>query len=477
MKLTLPKAFVSSLALIILATWLRVTHLTTHQVFFFDAAHDVLVAQENVPLLGIESSIPRFRQGPVTIWWQMLWLGISGNSLFVLGLSFALLQVVAIIWWRELILTQSGRKTADLTTLLIATSPFAIAQARMPYHTSPIPFALTAYLASLLKLKNTTPNDLFWQNLAWAFLFQFELTNAPLFLLIPFVWWQRLDRKRFPNLSEVSFATAGLTVGLLPQILYDLQHNFAQIGVFIGWVGYRIAAFLWPSSSHSFGLQRLIDTASVSERYVTRIFSFEWSWFTVLPLLVIFLGLWQWWKARHTKSATSLTSLSFFSVGLLSLAYIVHGSPSEAYFPPFMFLLPFLVSQVVMQLKPKVLQVLGILLFAGVAYSNVVLVAANNWFVSSFHDFSYGPSIAEQRQVIAYISSQTPTAHFNTTDPSGKFANYFDAYRFWANKVSLSVSTDGTIFFIESKDSPLNSYPNMKKIPFTTIDLYEPNAQ
>ncbi|MBD3279894.1 MAG: hypothetical protein GF390_04285, partial [Candidatus Pacebacteria bacterium] len=118
-----------------LATWLRVYQLPAKAILFGDSARDILAAIQAVnnhqlPLLGIPSSVPRFRQGPISIWLAMAWYIFFDLNLLVLFLIAALIGIITIIITAEFCLRYFNKKTAILVSLLIATSPLAISHSR-----------------------------------------------------------------------------------------------------------------------------------------------------------------------------------------------------------------------------------------------------------------------------------------------------------------------------------------------------------
>jgi hypothetical protein len=61
------------LGIVSLGIFLRVWKLQETMIFFSDAGRDMIVSLDmaqhgKIPLLGIPSSVPQFRQGPVFIW-------------------------------------------------------------------------------------------------------------------------------------------------------------------------------------------------------------------------------------------------------------------------------------------------------------------------------------------------------------------------------------------------------------------------
>ena len=181
--------------IVILATLLRTWDLRTDMIFFGDAAHDLNVAVTSVqsfqlPLLGIASSVPRFHQGPLTIWMEMIVYFIFGHQLLAFGFFFALLSVLAVIFLFELLTVFADKKTAVISAFLLSIFPLAVANGRTPYHTTPIPLFLVFYFFGLMQLWRSRKYGIFWAVLSFCLLFQFELATLPLSLLIFYTLWR-----------------------------------------------------------------------------------------------------------------------------------------------------------------------------------------------------------------------------------------------------------------------------------------------
>src|SRR5688500_15751918 len=107
--------FISLVAIVILAAWLRTTQLNELGILCGDAAHDLWSAQQAVenkqlPLLGIESSLPRFRQGPVTVWLNMILFAAFGYSLLPYALVYSFTSVMAVVALFFLVKQELGTK-------------------------------------------------------------------------------------------------------------------------------------------------------------------------------------------------------------------------------------------------------------------------------------------------------------------------------------------------------------------------------
>ncbi len=109
------------------------------QGWFYLSARDLLVGKE-FPLVGIPSSHPWLHQG--AYWTYLLAIALSIGRFHpvaggYMGILFGVLGVSAIYLVTKTFFT---KRTAFIATSLYAVSPLVVAHARMPYHTTPIPF-------------------------------------------------------------------------------------------------------------------------------------------------------------------------------------------------------------------------------------------------------------------------------------------------------------------------------------------------
>lgn len=459
---------------IALATWLRVFDLQTKAIFFGDAGRDLLVASQSItdrqlPLLGIPSSVPRFRQGPLTIWLEMLLFIGAGYQLLPYSLVFALLSIMAVIGLYELTTVYLSRKQGIVAAALLAASPLAVAHGRMVYHITPIPLMLLIFFWSLLRLWHHKPYSWFWASFSWCLLFQFELAVLPLVLLIPYCLW----RQRQPlTKTGVAQLAAGFLIGLLPQIVYDLTHQFAQLGGFVVWVAYRIASAVSIVGEHAVGPSSLSTTLHQFTVYGTRIVSVDQPLVAVLAIFVLALSAWFSWRLWRQRRLPVLMELAWIGTGLLVAAFSIHSSPSEAYFPVFLILVPLLISYGLCQLTQpwQRLSFVGVAAWCGLM---VVSINQHQWFLGSQTSFSYGPSVAEQRQVVeAARHLSHDDFQFTTMQSAGAFPSYFDNLRWLSLEVGVRENPNGSLIFVEPKDSVLTNYPTATKVTFPTQDVY-----
>ncbi len=469
--------------IVILATMLRTWNLNTHMIFFGDAARDLFVAANSVknhqlPLLGIPSSVPRFHQGPLTIWMEMVVYVVFGRNLLGFGMFFAVLSVLAVIFLYELLVVFVDRKTALISAFLLSVFPLAVANGRTPYHTTPIPLFLVGYFFGLMQLWQNKKWGVFWAVLSFCLLFQFELATLPFILLIFYVFY-RQKKFHVKHIKSVALQTVtAVIVGLWPQILYDLTHRFTHLGGFAIWVGYRIVSFFGFKHDHVFSISQFSQVLASFQTYLTRTWSGENSVvsFICLCICISATGMILRQLYQHQK-VSPVIELATLGLLIQSAAYLVHGGPSEAYFPPFFILTAIVMGYGLRQLwnlrkwMPPV--VLGGLAIYGIFTTAQIL--QHHFFVDVRFPFNYGYGVSEQRQVVTTILEKThENVSLKTLEPAGKFPTYFDNLRwFMAEKDIQENSNQGEPVFVEQKTA--ESFPkivNYRKIPFPSVDLY-----
>lgn len=458
----------------LVATIIRTWDLSNTAIFFDDAGHDLLIAgqsleEKSLPLLGIASSVPRFKQGPITIWYEMFLIKVFGENLTLIALGFVALSLISLVLVYEFCDRYLSKRISMIATYLMALSPFAIAQARMPYHTNPIPLATVLFLFSLVRLYQKKQHSLFWAVLAWAFLFQFELAVFPTLLVIPWVLY-RTKQLGF-SWAKIRQVVFGIFIGLLPQIIYDLTHRFSQLGLFIVWVGYRLVSLF--GGEHSFSGDKVVGTLTSFAKYGGRIFSTDNLLIGLIALCLIIYAVVVLVKQFKKKKIEPAMEVILVFGSVLCLGYFLHGSPSEAYFPPLIVVLPLLVSFILNHIfKNKSAFLTAVLLVWGLI--NIRSVFAHRLFVSNSQSFSYGCSIKNQRQMVDFITNQSHgDFKFDTTRDMRKFAATFDNLRWLAKENSASENSQSKkVFYIEGNNSPLLLETEIKVRHFGCSDIY-----
>ena len=389
----------------ILAAVLRIWRLAELMPFIGDFGHDYLAARDllttgKIPLLGIASSVPWLYQGSLWIYLTALALSLSNFHPAAPAVLASILSLITLWAIVELAWKYWGKLAAIASGLIFTTSPLAVLHARTPWHTSPIPLAAIGYFYFLLKRSS------FWSAFFFSVLFQFELSNAPLVLLLLFT---RINK----------YSLIGLLIPVMPKIIYDLTHNFSQLGGFILWLGYRIVAFFGYRQIHTVSLHRLVTTSQIIFDYLQKFFSPGLGLPAAIILLFILFTL--------TQARKQSEYLIGFWILIIGISYYVHGTPSEAYFPVLFPVLALILGW-------------GISRFPAALALIIILAIFNTKFLFSHRFGNTGLSLADRLTVVDQILVHTGGQPFKLigTGPGSEHQTFLDNYRYllwWRAKV------------------------------------------
>jgi GT2 family glycosyltransferase len=452
---------------LVLASWLRFFRLTDWMIFIGDQGHDYLSARDlilsgKLPLVGIDSSVPWLKQGPIFVWLTALCLKLGRFQPVAPAFLTAFLGVFTVYLIYELTQKWFSKSTAQLSALIMAVSPLVIAHDRMPYHTSPIPFFACLYLLSLIKLEQKKMS-LFWPVLVFSLLFQFELTTAPMFILIPLVyWWQ----KRRPKRKDLGKGLLGLVLPFLPKLVYDLHHGFTQTLGFAAWLGYRFLSFFGYSGRHTISLASLRTVTLTIIEFWTKFVSWNHSslaWILGLMVLAVLA-----FKLKF------LPRLLLASLVLNLAAFYLHQAPSEAYFPVLFPVWTILLAWAFQALATRLrLSRLALVLVIGLLVVNLYFL-----LTSQLGSLNYGPNLSKRLAVVDLIIKQTQNQDFKLKNPPepGLPAAYLDNYRYllWyrhhpeSTQANLTYSIDDqpSPEFIQPANTTVYHFPNQKLIRY-----------
>jgi 4-amino-4-deoxy-L-arabinose transferase-like glycosyltransferase len=299
-----------------------------------DFAQAMLMATgKSFPLLGIPSSVPRFSQGPLNVWFDAIVFRLGGFSEVSPAIVAGILTAAVVVCLYFFLKEKMKKNLAFVAGLMLALSPSAISQSRMPFYLFAIPGFTLLFLWALTHLKQH--KSVFLVVLTFCLLFQWELATIP-FVAVLMLAFYRNRIRIFKNIKPILLA---LVLGLLPQIVFDLTHRCAQLCTFVVWMGYRTVAVSGIDGRHGFVLFSLSFWQQVLVQFENLI------GLNIVGVLIVFSILIADFIYRvKTKNLPTLYVYSIFSTLFLFVGLIVHGDPSEAYFPPFLILLPILVS-------------------------------------------------------------------------------------------------------------------------------------
>src|SRR3989344_131316 len=239
--------------LILLSSFLRFYRLDELMPFigdqglFYLPARDILI-EGVIPLVGPETSHIWIHHGAhwTYVLAVILWF-FNFNPVppayFIAGLG------VATVWLLYKTVAEIfSKRIALITAFFYATSPLVVLNARMPYHTSPIPFLTILLILAICRWLNGNVYYFPLITFLVGVLYNHEITTFVLFIPIIVIlfygfikkkpWTKKLIDKKIIFYSLVS-----LLVPMTPFILYDLNNGYKQTFGFIVWVLYRIFKF------------------------------------------------------------------------------------------------------------------------------------------------------------------------------------------------------------------------------------------
>lgn len=387
-----------------IAVTIRFYHIQTEIIFIGDQGRDFLVSsdmihQHSIPLLGIPSSLPRFRQGPLYIYFTTIALLLGREQVLAAGVMATLFGLAAIVALYLLLDHYATKKIAIIATTLFAFTPMAILQSRMPFVINMVPFFVILYLWQLLRMSEGKRYAVFLTAFLFGCVFQGELATFPLFLFIPYIYLQKHLSVKKTILPLVS----GLVLGLLPEIIYDITHGFSQLGAFLIWVVYRIVAAVIPvthttlvSTSLPSAINMILHTMANIFAEGSVSFAVE-AWILLVILLLVF-------SLRHWKHYPLVLQLSIGGTALLLASFVIHRAPSEAYFPAFLPLACVMLIVAIDRLPKRLQMLVFACMFISLTFSTSTLIREHFLLVmpqdTEGQGRRFGPSLLLQEQVL-----------------------------------------------------------------------------
>lgn len=436
----------------VLALWLRFWRLPELMPWLGDQGRDFLAALEalqtaKLPLLGIESSVPRFAQGPLYVWGIIGLLMVGLKDPIWAGLAAAFTGLASVVATYFLVYHFFYKKVAIVSMLILATSPLVVAQARLAFMTNPIPLVSVFYLFNLLRPYQNYKN-LFWLGFSFALLFQFELAVLPLGLLIVwYVWYYREKIKK--RAAAVALILGAFLLGMLPQVVFDITHKFRQLSLFMVWVVYRIAAFGGWDSEHAVSVDKLQIYLGRLWLYLGRYFIWGRPGLSLFYFILLLAGLTVTFKFLRQKKLVFGVKVAWLWISILILAFMVHSAPSEAYFPVLFVPLAILLSWSANNLPSKIRPGLYLCLVIAAVYNSWFLLTRDFLMttpanVAKGYQFPYGTPLATQKKLVKEINQSSSGPVRIIYQGEGKDVPHFlDGYYYLALMEKVNLSDDG----------------------------------
>lgn len=416
-----------------LALFLRVWNIQ-HIQFIGDVGRDYLEAvnilrMKAFPIMGIPSSIPRFLQGPFNVWFDALSFALGGVNPYSPVLFSAVLTTTGVLLLMRFASQQYGIHAGFIVGLLTASMISGVLQSRMPFYLFAIPLFLTLHMQYIIK-KQTTWKTIFLTTLTYWLVFQWEMALLP--ILIPL--FVVVARSNIHWKNKVSAFISASAIGLLPQILFDLMHKCAQLCGLSTWAMYRVVAFSGFDGKHGVATLSFPEVLNNISLQLHRIIGLDvWSGGALIILMICS-------AFALKKKFDALAFFSLFSSICVLGAIIVHGSPSEAYFPPFLVFLPLLIAFLVSRFHVRVQKYMVVCaFFVALIYSTTLLS----------HQFYAKPirNMMDAAQWIAQDAQGKPVNLRSYDEPAGQ-RTYLDHLMFIIQIYGGTIAQNGAPYIV-----------------------------
>ncbi len=459
-----------------LSGFLNLYKINSLMMFIGDFGRDYLAARDmlltgNIPLVGIPSSVVWLHQGPLSIYFITLSLFVGRFHPVAPAVFYGVVGTASTYLVYRVGAEYLNTKVGLLSALLYATSPLIVISARMPYHTSSIPFFACLFFLLLYKVLQGKTNFIFLMFFMLGLLFQLELSNGVLFFLLALVII--LFRKRFKR-SEVARGALGFSLGILPFILYDLTHGFKQTVGFALWVANRIRLFFGLTvSGQSTTIHAPGALQTIAEQVVRVVFpSFPFLVLLLLGILLIVL-LKQRKKTLNRNKVLPLTLILLWI--LVSLfGFFIHAAPGTAYFPlvfpPIVILIGYMFYKLMEKIK------VSLLLFAIIVIINVAFILRHSYFLETQYangatvpgwSYGLGPALSEQLKLTDFIVSDAKNRSVQLKGGGflSKFQSSIDNYKYLALWKGIIISDKAPIIYTIYVDK--REIPKKEKVVFS----------
>ncbi len=432
------------IVLVLWSLFLRVADLQ-HLNLIGDQGRDYLQAMnllngKTFPLLGIPSSIPRFAQGPFNVWFDAISFWFGGVHPYSPVFFAAVLTTLGVLLLYWLVEKHYGKTIAFAVSVIGAVAPGAVLQSRMPFYLFAVPLFLMIFFKQLVSIQKTKAVSIFWATLSYWLLFQWELATIPFIIVLPLAYlYKKVKLKTwiFPTI-------VGTIIGTLPQLVYDISHSCAQLCGLGLWAGYRIVAISGFDGKHGISLSGVLTIFSNIGLQFEKLFGLHTLGAISIFMLIIFSCLYQiilWKQKQHDEVCMYAVVCSV----IVLIGIFIHGSPSEAYVPPFLVFIPLLVAKLlsVIPTKPRTYFAILCLIYAvSTSYSLV----SNHFFAREI-----GLQMNASRWIVS--NARGTGIDLKSYDTSSKTPTYLDNYRFLLSIFGGKLDPQGTQYVISQEES------------------------
>lgn len=221
------------LLILLLALFLRIYRLDELTTFGGDQGQDFLVVKDMVinhkwTLLGIQTSIGTFYQGPVYLYmlypfFVLFGLKPTAGAYVAVCMSMASIILVYLICKKYF-----SKNVAIFSTLLFAVSPELIVYGNTPLYQNFLPFFILLSIWIFLDKRDKNIYSL-WLGIVLGVGIELHLLNISLALAYLLYYALFANKK----IVKILGAGLGIIIGISPTIIFELRHQFLNINLFL----------------------------------------------------------------------------------------------------------------------------------------------------------------------------------------------------------------------------------------------------
>lgn len=403
--------------------------------WFYLSARDMLLTG-TIPLVGIESSRVWLHQG--ALWTYMIapWLWIFQFHPVSVAYLSGLIGVITVYALYKVGSALFSRRIGFIAALFCAVSPFAVMNARAPYHTNPIPLTVIAFIFTLYKWISGRivyfPISIFLLGILYNLeLATFVFVGALLFILLyglvrKRTWAMDIFTPRIMILSVIAFA-----LSMLPMLIYDMFHGYPQTIGFLKWFGYKILVTIGIIDGAETGTNTIVQMLQfMGESYKNTFLAF--SGLSALTLFTVSLGLFVY-KMKKTQALNSQRK-NIYLIGIINIVGIAglfaSGTPSGAYLPmllPGIFLITAFAFDILFEKKRT--GVLAGMILGSIVFANIYYMLTYNFYHAGLVDhLSYGKIKDISHQIVEQANGQPYSLHGK--GPGSQFESFTMNYEY-----------------------------------------------
>lgn len=413
------------LTILSISAFLNLYKINELMMFFGDFGRDYLAARDmivsgKIPFVGIQTSVTWLNQGPLSVYFIAFAFLVGNFHPVAPAVLYGMIGIVSTYLVYKLGKLYFNPAVGLLSSVFYATSPMVVINTRMPYHTAIIPFLTILVFIYLYKALNKNSKYLPLLFFLIGLLLQTELSNAVLFFILPVIYL--LKRPKF-SLPDFLKSSMGFLFGILPFVLYDLNHGFVQTLGFPIWIINRIRLFFGlTASGNSTTVYASSALSSVWDNLIRIIFPASEILAALIIMIAITILVFNLCIKRNLfiiKSKNIEFYLVLLWIFVPILGFIIHGTPGQAYFPFIFPAICVLVGLCFYELIKKVK--LLIFLFIILLIYNSLYIVKNEYFLSTQmgenplppNGYSFGTTWTFQDDIAKFIVSDAKGRAFS----------------------------------------------------------------